>query len=492
MNRRIPGYSPVRILFAAFWLFPFAPLQAEALHSRCNGESSSFTGFQFENDSINPYWDNSYSHGFDLYYGSCQADPYLSLRLAKAFFPQYFRDQTAEGSKEKANRPPTLISGIHAGNMIYNPYSMGRKDPEFGEVPYGSFLYLGDFFRMESGTSTFWLSTEVGVFGPDAGGKEAQTAWHGMTIQLVPLGWDHQIPNSFAFRVHGSYEEEVFRLEDLSLSATVPYSIGNVYTYAGAGATARYRLFGNSSIVAAIDGRYLAYHGFLEGGNPSDTMTVRRVESEEFASYRYMSDATGSHRTRDESYFNYRQLFWNYREKSVIFTYRLFHWNFYEKKDVSLLEEILVFHSLFSGGIPRGDYTKNAILFLALQNPSLLQDPSVLALTYDAVQRDEDQSIPLWVKLTAYRLFVGENNFHTLESMYHFYRLFYQGRYSDEKAYTVAKIPFWVQMQIGYEWYYGPLTAHVSMFFRNREYETTIPGSKNYHGWIRVAASIRY
>ena len=131
------------------------------------------------------------------------------------------------------------------GQRIFTPADKTRVSPDPSDRPYAGWLYLMADLRVRSGEVVDHLLLSIGVVGPAARAKQAQNTVHRLLHKEPARGWDSQIGD----RATGlaAYERAwrsavTGRLGDRSFDLTprVGAAVGNVLTYASAGAVLRY------------------------------------------------------------------------------------------------------------------------------------------------------------------------------------------------------------------------------------------------------------
>jgi hypothetical protein len=132
------------------------------------------------------------------------------------------------------------------GQRIFTPADTTRAAPDPRDRPYAGWLYVMTDLRVRSGEVIDHLLLSVGVVGPAARGKQAQNTVHRILHVEPARGWDSQIGDRAT--VLASYERAwrsaatEGRLAGLRVDLTprVGATVGNVLTYASAGAVLRY------------------------------------------------------------------------------------------------------------------------------------------------------------------------------------------------------------------------------------------------------------
>ena len=198
---------------------------------------------QLENDILNPDSDGYYTHGTRFSYLSNEKIPRW-VQDSSAYLPFF----TQKGK---------MRVSYALGQSIFTPNDISRSDLIEDDRPYAGWLYfaVGLLSDRRQGPGRFSnrldsLELNLGIVGPAALGEQVQTFVHELTNSTLPQGWDHQLENEPGFLLiydrqwQGQYDIQLNGLE-LDLSPHVGGALGNVMTYAAAGATLRF-------------GRYLA------------------------------------------------------------------------------------------------------------------------------------------------------------------------------------------------------------------------------------------
>jgi hypothetical protein len=140
------------------------------------------------------------------------------------------------------------------GQMIFTPIDISETQLITTDEPYAGYLYAGfgieSELRREHGRRILVsFELQVGVVGPSALGEQTQQAAHSITGSDEAKGWDNQLKNEPTLNVYydrvwsGWYETRIGEAGSgysVDLSPHVGAALGNVYTYAGGGATLRF------------------------------------------------------------------------------------------------------------------------------------------------------------------------------------------------------------------------------------------------------------
>jgi lipid A 3-O-deacylase len=160
-------------------------------------------------------------------------------------------DDVPEWAKELGDALPFLDPqarrriGWAVGHNLYTPQDKTERELIRDDRPYAAFLYVGLALQSETESQLDTLELDVGVVGAAALGKPIQNNYHPLIGAKKAYGWNNQINNEPGFAL---VWERKWRLLDEQPPDTlgwdvIPHlsgSVGNVFTYAGAGATFRF------------------------------------------------------------------------------------------------------------------------------------------------------------------------------------------------------------------------------------------------------------
>jgi len=130
------------------------------------------------------------------------------------------------------------------GQRVYTPGNTNPKPDEPLDRPYAGWVYLQADVRTQTGAVVDHLLFDLGFVGPAAGGKQLQTFTHHIIGSGIPPGWDQQLKSEPTLLV--SFERSWPGLiatggrMQLDLSPYAGVTLGTPYTYANAGAIARF------------------------------------------------------------------------------------------------------------------------------------------------------------------------------------------------------------------------------------------------------------
>jgi len=140
------------------------------------------------------------------------------------------------------------------GQQLYTPRDISATQPILTDEPYAGYLYVGIGIESEPPRERgprilTSVELQVGIVGPAALGEQTQHAAHKIFNSDEANGWDNQLKNEPALNLFydrawiGWYETRIGEAGSgygIDLSPHVGAALGNVYTYASAGATLRF------------------------------------------------------------------------------------------------------------------------------------------------------------------------------------------------------------------------------------------------------------
>lgn len=171
-----------------------------------------------------------------------------------------------------------LHFGGFVGQSIFTPENKKLVPPDASDRPYAGWLYGGASLYRETATTLDRATLTLGVVGPGAGGRKVQNGWHSYTSAFIGapqvLGWSYQLKNEPGIVLS---EERKWRFAtgigpfEADLLPEVNASLGNIFTYAGAGAVVRFgqRLradWGQPRIQPALSGSDFVDRKVLQDG----------------------------------------------------------------------------------------------------------------------------------------------------------------------------------------------------------------------------------
>ncbi len=196
------------------------------------GPSGATIGFWIDNDLFGGGTDRYYTNGFQFYYISGDRPAYGNIDWLEALLPWVGPDRVRR-------------YGFAFGQNMYTPSDVTRRVPDPGDRPYAGWLYGRFSLISEVPRHVDRLDIDLGVVGPASLAEETQKTVHRIVPGArYPEGWDSQLRNEPGVVL--SYEH-VWRGErpsrlgpfETDLSPHAAFSVGNVLTFAAAGATLR-------------------------------------------------------------------------------------------------------------------------------------------------------------------------------------------------------------------------------------------------------------
>lgn len=195
------------------------------------------------------------------------------------------------------------------GQNMYTPEDISTTEPDPTDRPYAGWLYftMGAVIEDSDLNMQHNLSLDIGVVGPLSFADRAQTIWHEWIGSPKPQGWDHQLDNEPGLVLNYGVAQRTPIVDapavglEMDVTPRAGFALGNVFTYAGAGAALRIghnldldygppfirpSLPGGSLmkrrgewgwyLFAGVEGRAVARNIFLDGNTFADSPSVDR------------------------------------------------------------------------------------------------------------------------------------------------------------------------------------------------------------------------
>ncbi len=212
---------------------PAASLQSDvtqAVRRSKREQKSRFITFNSENDLYGGGTDRNYTNGARVTFFDMGAS-----------IPQVFR--TVDRAVPTFSINETTSISYSLGHNLYTPSDITIAGPQANERPWAAFLYGSAGLTSVTNNHVDSLEATLGIVGPAAMGEQIQKAIHRhVSDSPMPKGWAHQLKNEPGLML--SWERsfpERYSFETLGWRANaVPYlgaTVGNIYTYANAGAS---------------------------------------------------------------------------------------------------------------------------------------------------------------------------------------------------------------------------------------------------------------
>jgi len=190
-----------------------------------------------ENDSFWSGSDKHYTQGARVSFTSGEATQGARARLAQWLL-------LAPKSDESAS---TYRASFYLGQSLYTPENLALLHPDPRDRPYAGWLYVGMALYRESPQTLDRAEITLGMVGPVAGGEPVQNDWHYFSRSYLgggrkANGWSEQLGNEPGLVLS---QERKWRFParfdglEVDLLPEVNASVGNVFTYGGAGFLAR-------------------------------------------------------------------------------------------------------------------------------------------------------------------------------------------------------------------------------------------------------------
>jgi len=211
------------------------PVAAEDFEDRVapkvkNASQKNYLSFSFENDSIGGGSDRFYTSGaqFSWFNAGTPVPDYMD-RLAD-YIPTFDINETTS----------TVYT---LGQNIFTPEDISVRAPQPDDRPYAGWLYGSVGLASVTNDHIDELELTVGVVGPEALGEQTQKFVHKhITDSQIPKGWSNQLDSEpgLILSWRRRWPQAVYMdFDDIRFSAApdINASLGNIYTYAGAGLT---------------------------------------------------------------------------------------------------------------------------------------------------------------------------------------------------------------------------------------------------------------
>ena len=151
--------------------------------------------------------------------------------------------------QKTANALPLATNGnkritIAAGQSMFAPQDLTRRDYIAGDHPYAGWLYGSVGMVSDTGKTLDNVMLTLGVVGPMSLAEQTQIFVHKVTGSTHPEGWDNQLENepgvvlTYERKWRGLYEIEPFGI-GADVIPHIGVNLGNVNTDASIGATFR-------------------------------------------------------------------------------------------------------------------------------------------------------------------------------------------------------------------------------------------------------------
>lgn len=134
--------------------------------------------------------------------------------------------------------------GLAVGQNLYTPDDGSRRDLIVDDRPYAAWLYGAVSMTADTGKTLDSYELQIGTIGPKAQGEWVQNNIHRAIGSHESKGWDNQLDNELGVVLY--YERRWRGLLEatpntlgVDVTPHAGFALGNVYTFAAAGASVR-------------------------------------------------------------------------------------------------------------------------------------------------------------------------------------------------------------------------------------------------------------
>ncbi len=253
------------------------------------------------------YWENDIFANTDRYYTNGAKLIWISGDLGE-FIEDKRLPAWSAGAIESVPLPKKAVKNIalSLGQKIFTPKDIEKEELIEDDRPYAGYTYFGIGFHSKTRKRLDSLELDIGIVGPESYARDIQETVHEWINTDEPKGWNNQLKNEPALVVAYEIKYRLWETDsgDWAEFDVIPHigaALGNVYTYANAGAEIRwgynlpldfgtglFRPAGDSSLAAAdaksppfgfhvfvgVDGRAVLQNIFLDGNTFTDSHEV--------------------------------------------------------------------------------------------------------------------------------------------------------------------------------------------------------------------------
>lgn len=307
-------------------------LEREAARHIRNADDKNYLSFSYENDLIGDGADRYYTSGVRMTYFNVDTDvPPIIHEIADSI-PTFSINETTG----------TFFT---LGQNLYAPSTISQRVPPANDRPYAGWLYGSVGLATLTADHVDELELTLGIVGPAALGEQTQKFIHRhVTDSPIPKGWSSQLDTepgvivSWQRRwprgINGDWTLDLGHKFRINAEPNVNISLGNIYTYGGAGLMFTMGPYQNTLqdtpprvrpampgtgyfnvpdqkwswyVFAGFDGRAVARNIFLDGNSfDSDSPSVDKkaligdaVAGIAFTLYDYRLSYTANYRTKE-------------------------------------------------------------------------------------------------------------------------------------------------------------------------------------------------
>jgi hypothetical protein len=132
-----------------------------------------------------------------------------------------------------------LFRSFAVASQVYTPADLTKSEPIYSDWSYAAWTYIEVGAHKSTDKKLNSLLLRVGMVGPDAEGKEVQSAIHKWTGSTKPEGWDNQLYNELGINITYIYKEryEYTNKKNYGISFVPSFEadVGNISTQASLG-----------------------------------------------------------------------------------------------------------------------------------------------------------------------------------------------------------------------------------------------------------------
>ncbi len=247
-------FSIVTLQLFVFLLVICLPLAAGA-ETRTEEDTGAFTLY-WENDTF-VGTDRDYTNGMQLTWSSPFIDTFSSSRLPDWSSPIMARLPFMKGPGRKR------AVSLSIGQVIYTPEDTESSELVVDDRPYAGYTYLAAGFHSKTSYRKYTWGFNIGIVGPHSYAEDVQNWAHDWIGSPRAKGWDHQLQDEIGVDIMFDTQWRLFQVDvghdfGCDFISHLGGSLGNVNTYANAGAELRFgwnlpRDFGTCPIRAGCE-----------------------------------------------------------------------------------------------------------------------------------------------------------------------------------------------------------------------------------------------
>lgn len=195
-----------------------------------NSSDNNYLSFSYENDFIGGGTDENYTSGVRITYFDVETPmPPVIDTLAEAI-PTF-------------DINPTTSTFFTFGQSLFTPESISVSQNQINDRPWAAWLYGSIGLATVTKNHLDELEFTAGVVGPEALGEQTQKFIHRhITDSTTPRGWKNQLKFEPGLIISWRRRWPIWYTQNIDnfrfrVEPDINISLGNIYTYAGTGAT---------------------------------------------------------------------------------------------------------------------------------------------------------------------------------------------------------------------------------------------------------------